>query len=287
MARTRGLGRGLDALLRPQETEDELTFLSPKDLQAGKYQPRTQMDAEALENLAKSIESQGMMQPILVRPLKVAAFGKPRYEIIAGERRWRAALLIELEEIPVLIRNIEDEAALAMALIENIQRENLNPLEEALGLQRLTTEFQMTHEEIGRAIGRSRSNVGNLMRLLNLCDTVKEMLLNNELDMGHARALLTLDAASQIALAQKIVQKNLAVREVEREVANIQKAKQSHTKNKKNTRADSDLIRLEEELADHLNARVMIRASAKGNGRLTIHFANNEQLENLIDKLRE
>ena len=289
MAKTRGLGRGLDALLRPQETEDELTFLSPKDLQSGKYQPRTQMDEVALQALADSIQAQGIMQPILVRPLRAAAFGKPRYEIIAGERRWRAALLIDLEEIPVLIRNIEDEAALAMALIENIQRENLNPLEEAMGLQRLTTEFQMTHEEIGRAIGRSRSNVGNLMRLLNLCDAVKEMLMNNELDMGHARALLTLDSAMQIAVAQKIVQKNLSVREVEREVANIQKAKQLQGKTKTANSASNnpDLIRLEEELADHLNARVMIRASAKGTGRLTIHFSNNAQLENLIDKLRE
>lgn len=289
MAKARGLGRGLDALLRPQETEDELTFLSPKDLQSGKYQPRTQMDEVALQALADSIQAQGIMQPILVRPLRAAAFGKPRYEIIAGERRWRAALLIDLEEIPVLIRNIEDEAALAMALIENIQRENLNPLEEAMGLQRLTTEFQMTHEEVGRAIGRSRANVGNLMRLLNLCDAVKEMLMNNELDMGHARALLTLDSAMQIAVAQKIVQKNLSVREVEREVANIQKAKQLQGKTKTANVASNnpDLIRLEEELADHLNARVMIRASAKGTGRLTIHFSNNAQLKNLIDKLRE
>ncbi len=282
MSNKRGLGRGLNALLRPQENEEELTFLSIGDLCPGKYQPRQQMDEIALMSLAESIKKQGIMQPILVRPIQSAALDAPRYEIIAGERRWRAAQVAQCEEVPVLIRVIDDKVALAMALVENIQRENLNPLEEAQGLKRLAEEFHLTQQEIAQAVGRSRANVGNMMRLLNLCDAVQKLLLEDKLDMGHARALLTLPPALQIALAQKIVQKKLSVREVEREVARLLNQK-SESFNKQNP----DLIRIEEELAQHLSTRVMIRATQKGKGRLTIHFADNEQLENLLNKLRE
>ena len=282
MAKERGLGRGLDALLRPREKEDELTFLSPKELRAGLYQPRVQMDEIALLSLAESIKKQGVMQPILVRPVENAALDSPRYEIIAGERRWRAAQLANCEEIPVLIRSIDNEMALAMALIENIQRENLNPLEEAMGLKRLAEEFQLSQQEIANAIGRSRANVGNIMRLLNLCEGVQKMLLEGKLDMGHARALLTLPPATQIALAQKIVQKGLSVREVESEVSRLEKGNEKKQKPAPNL----DLIRLEEELAEHLSAKVMIRSSQKGIGRLTIHFADHAQLEDLLNKLR-
>ncbi len=281
MAKERGLGRGLNALLRPREKEDELNFLSPKELCAGQYQPRVQMDEIALLSLAESIKKQGVMQPILVRPIENAPFDSPRYEIIAGERRWRAAQLANLEEIPVLIRTIDNETALAMALIENIQREDLNPLEEARGLKRLAEEFQLSHQEIATAIGRSRANVGNVMRLLNLCESVQQLLLEGKLDMGHARAILTLPPATQIALAQKIVQKGLSVREVESEVARLEKGGE-----KKRPAPNLDLIRLEEELAEHLSAKVMIRSSQKGTGRLTIHFTDHAQLEHLLKKLR-
>ena len=214
MAKHKGLGRGLDALLAGDDetanSEDGLRMLSVAQMQSGKYQPRSHMDETALQTLADSIKSQGIMQPILVREI-----APEQYEIIAGERRWRASQMAGLTEVPVLIREIEDESALEMALIENIQRENLNPVEEALGIKRLIDEFAMTHEKAANAVGRSRVAVSNLLRLLTLAGGVQTMLMENKLDMGHARALVGLDAAQQVMLANKIVQQDLSVREVE------------------------------------------------------------------------
>ena len=209
----RGLGRGLDALLSGgnESRSDEQRQLPINRLRPGKYQPRSRMDETSLAELAASIEAQGIVQPILVRPID-ATPGAERYEIVAGERRWRAAQKAGLSEVPVLVRTIPDEQAMAIALIENIQRENLNPLEEAQGLQRLVDEFHMTHQEATYAVGRSRPAASNLLRLLQLCAPVQEMLLDNKLDMGHARALLPLPAAGQAQLAQHIAQKRLSVR---------------------------------------------------------------------------
>ena len=213
----KGLGRGLDALLAGNEAQgkEQQRALPVGDLQPGKYQPRTRMDSAALEELAASIRVQGLMQPILVRPVDNAS-GEDRYEIIAGERRWRAAQMAGLHEVPTLIREIPDESALAMALIENIQRENLNPLEEAQGLQRLIDEFSMTHQQAADAVGRSRPAASNLLRLLQLAEPVQELLMRGEIEMGHARALLPLSGVLQIQLAQRVVQKGLSVRDAER-----------------------------------------------------------------------
>jgi ParB family chromosome partitioning protein len=281
--KAKGLGRGLDALLSAGKSApaDEQRTLPIDWLRPGKYQPRSRMDEAALAELAASIRAQGIMQPILVRAID-ATPGAERYEIVAGERRWRAAQKAGLSEVPVLVRRIPDEQALAMALIENIQRENLNPLEEALGLQRLVDEFQLTHQEAADAVGRSRPAASNLLRLLQLCPPVQELLLDNRLDMGHARALLPLPAAEQVQLAQHIVQKGLSVREAERLVRRHQAA---GTK-KAAPPADADLARLEEELSDRLGAPVHIRASKKGAGKLTIAFGDLDQLEGLLSRLR-
>jgi ParB family chromosome partitioning protein len=278
----KGLGRGLDALLAGNTGEagnaGELRTLEVGMLQPGKYQPRTRMDPGSLEELAESIRSQGIMQPILVREV-----GRGRFEIIAGERRWRAAQIAGLTEVPALVREIADEAALAMSLIENIQRENLNPLEEAAGVQRLIDEFGMTHEQAATAIGRSRSATTNLLRLLQLAEPVQEQLITGDLDMGHARALLTLPRADQIALANRVVAQGLTVRDTEKLVAQGGVAEQG---GKRPAPVSRDLARLEEELSDLLGAAVGIHANARGAGKLAIRFSDLDQLDGLIARLR-
>ena len=283
MMKMKGLGRGLDALLVSHQSEkgDEQRSLPVNYLQPGKYQPRTQMDEVSLNELAASIKAQGVMQPILVREVS-AMPGSERYEIVAGERRWRASQLAGLTEVPVLIRKIADEQALAMALIENIQRENLNPLEEAQGLQRLIDEFGLTHQEAADAVGRSRPAASNLLRLLQLQPAVQEMLMQGALDMGHARALLALAPLQQLAIAQRVVQKALSVRETERLVQQVlnpaEKAKPKPV--------DRDLLRLQEEMADVLGAEVEILPGKKGNGKIVISFSDLDQLDGLISRFK-
>ncbi len=279
----KGLGRGLDALLAGDDAahKDEQRNLPVDRLQPGKYQPRTQMDETSLAELAASIRAQGVMQPILVRAVDKTP-GAERYEIVAGERRWRASQLAGLAEVPVLIRAIADEQALAMALIENIQRENLNPLEEAQGLQRLIDEFGLSHQQAADAVGRSRPATSNLLRLLQLSSPVQDLLMQGQLDMGHARALLALAKAPQVALAQRIVQKGLSVREAERLVQQTLNPPKTPTAGE----VDRDLLRLQEELSDNLGATVAIRANKKGVGKLTIEFGDLDQLDGLLGRLR-
>jgi ParB family transcriptional regulator, chromosome partitioning protein len=249
-------------------------------LKPGKYQPRSHMDEASLNDLAASIKAQGIMQPILVRQLKDSS-----YEIIAGERRWRAAQLAGLSHVPVLVRSVPDSAALAMALIENIQRENLNPLEEAVGIQRLIDEFKMTHQVAADAVGRPRRAASNLLRLLKLPKVVQNLLAENKLDMGHARALLPLESARQILLANKIVMEGLSVREAE---SLVQKQTQQLpiTKPKKAARMNRDTQRLQEELSESLGTHAQIRPGNKGGGKLIIEYANNEQLDEFIGRLK-
>jgi len=277
----KGLGRGLDALLsgnRDDEAEKgELQILSVESLKPGKYQPRTRMDPGSLEELAASIKAQGVMQPILVRPV-----GEDFYEIIAGERRWRAAQIAELRQVPCLVREIPDEAALAMSLIENIQRENLNPLEEAGGIQRLIDEFSMTHQQAADAVGRSRPAASNLLRLLNLARPVQELLMAGDIDMGHARAMLPLDPASQIQLANQVAARGFSVRDTERMVFKLLNPRQQ----KGHQEPDRDLLRLQEEIADVLGATVKIKANRKGAGEVSIQFGNLDQLDGLLSRLR-
>lgn len=279
----KGLGRGLDALLSggKSEKDDVLRDLNVSMLKPGKYQPRTHMDEDSLNDLASSIKSQGVMQPILVRQLDDGS-----YEIIAGERRWRAAQRAGLTHVPVLVRSVPDNAALAMALIENIQRENLNPLEEAVGIQRLIDEFKMTHQLAADAVGRSRSAASNLLRLLKLPQPVQSMLMENKLDMGHARALLSLDGGEQIMLANKIVMDGLSVREAEKLVQNHgqqpEKARQ-----KKAAKVSRDTERLQEEMSAYLGARVEIKSGSKGGGKLVIEYMNHDQLDDLLNKLKK
>jgi ParB family chromosome partitioning protein len=278
MVKMKGLGRGLDALLAgdgAENNKDTLQNMKLDQLQPGKYQPRTHMDQASLVELAESIKSQGIMQPILARALIAG-----RYEIIAGERRWRAASLAGLTEVPVLVRVVADEAALAMSLIENIQRENLNPLEEATGIQRLINEFDMTHQLAAEAVGRSRSAVSNLLRLLNLAPPVQELLMHSQLDMGHARALLSLPNAGQITVANEIVGKGLSVREAERLV---QRQQQPDAKPK--AKPDRDILRLQEDLAEKLGAVVTLKAQSKGSGKLIINYGSLEQLDSIIGRL--
>jgi len=282
MVKTKGLGRGLDALLAGDISSvseaDAMRMLDVKQMQPGKYQPRTQMDQESLASLADSIKVQGIMQPILVRQIASEELAPERFEIIAGERRWRASQLAGLTEVPVLVREIPDESALAMALIENIQRENLNPLEEANGIKRLIDEFAMTHQTAAEAVGRSRTAVTNLLRLLNLAQPVQEMLMQGHIDMGHARALLGTDAAKQIMLAEHIVVKGLSVREAERLVNHAQHPvkKAAHAK------PNRDLLRLQEIAADRVGAKVSIKHSAKGAGKLVIEYKNLDQLDGIL-----
>jgi ParB family chromosome partitioning protein len=277
MIRPKGLGRGLDALLGGDDaTKETLATLPVTSIRPGKYQPRTKMNKEALAELAASIKSQGLMQPLLVRPVE-----NERYELIAGERRWRAAQLAGLTELPVVIRNVPDESALAMALIENIQREDLNPLEEAAGLQRLIDEFKMTHEQAADAVGRSRSATTNLLRLLKLAAPVQGMVMDGALEMGHARALLTLDGARQIEAAHRIAVRGLSVRETE---ALVQKLLRGPVATRR--RADRDLARLEEEMSERLGTTVEIRPGRKGSGKLVVHYSSLDHLDQFLRKLR-
>jgi len=279
----KGLGRGLDALLSGGKSEKDETMrdLNVALLKPGKYQPRSHMDEASLNDLAASIKAQGIMQPILVRQLADSS-----YEIIAGERRWRAAQLAGLTHVPVLVRSVPDNAALAMALIENIQRENLNPLEEAVGIQRLIDEFKMTHQVAAEAVGRSRSAASNLLRLLKLPQAVQGMLMENKLDMGHARALLSLESAQQILLANKIVLEGLSVREAEKLVQ-----KQAHEpekdKPKKAHKLSRDTQRLQEEMSAWLGTRVEIKPDSKGGGKLVIEYTNHDQLDEFLNKLKK
>ncbi len=302
----KGLGRGLEALLGPKVNESAdadnthgsatspglLATLPLTDLVTGQYQPRTRMDEGALYELAESIKAQGIMQPILVRRLNSGAHDG-KYEIIAGERRFRAARIAGLDSVPVLVRDVPDESAAAMALIENIQREDLNPLEEAQGLQRLVKEFGLTHEMAAQAVGRSRSAASNLLRLLNLADPVQTMLMAGDLDMGHARALLSLDRATQITAANQIAAKKMSVREAESLVKKIS-AEFSLKPQKESRDKSRDTLRVEEELADLLMTEVEVRVKkqVKRNGRredtgeVAIQFSSMDELNGLIDRLR-
>lgn len=292
----KGLGRGLDALLgadgpaidtlvkKTVETAKPVervpSTLPVGKMRAGKYQPRTRMDEGALNELADSIRAQGIMQPILVRPLSNDA---GQYEIIAGERRFRAAQLAGLKEVPVLVREVADENAAVMALIENIQREDLNPLEEAHGVRRLLDEFGLTHEQAAIAIGRSRSATSNLLRLLNLAAPVQTMLLAGDIDMGHARALLGVDAAQQIQLANVIIAKRLSVREAEKLVAKTAKDAETSVR-KKASGVSRDVTRLEEALSDQLGTRVALKVGAREKGQIVIDFHGWEHLDSLLER---
>ncbi len=286
----KGLGRGLEALpggpaeiLEAAKRGGAPTVLRLDQLQPGKYQPRTRMDEGALQELAASIRAQGLMQPILVR--RVAE--PDRYEIIAGERRFRASRIAGLDKVPVLVKEVADEAAAAMALIENIQREDLNPLEEAQGIMRLIREFRFTHEQAAESVGRSRSAVSNLLRLLNLAAPVQTMLMAGDLDMGHARALLAVDGATQITLANQIVNRRLSVRETEKLVASTLKPFELKSLKHKTGNGTRDVARLEEELSDALGLAVQIKLGVRGKGQLTIHFSNNEALDGVLERLRD
>jgi ParB family transcriptional regulator, chromosome partitioning protein len=282
----KGLGRGLDALLSGSSTSkqnDVLRDLKVEQLRPGKYQPRSRMDEASLNELAASIRVQGVMQPILARELPEGG-----YEIIAGERRWRAAQLAELKIVPVIVRKVPDNAALAMALIENIQREDLNPLEEAIGIQRLIDEFQMTHQAAADAVGRSRSAASNLLRLLKLPTAVQDMLMEGSLDMGHARSLLSLEGAQQVLLANKIVLEGLSVREAEKLVQQQGEQSPAKTAGQKTPKKENrDTQQLQEEMSAHLGARVEIKSNSKGGGKLVIEFTNNDHLEELLGGLRK
>jgi ParB family chromosome partitioning protein len=286
----KGLGRGLEALLGG---DSDIVASAPPgapsalpiaQLQAGKYQPRTRMDEGALNELAASIKSQGVMQPVLVRPL--GNEGLSRYEIIAGERRFRAAQLAGLEEIPVLVREVDDQAAAAMALIENIQREDLNPLEEAQGIARLISDFNFTHEQAASAVGRSRSAVSNLLRLVNLAEPVQTMLMAGDIDMGHARALLAVDGASQITLANQVIAKRLSVRETEKLVARTIEEQANPKAPARQKEKSGDIVRLEEELSDKLATPVVFKMGAKGGGQMIIDFADLDILDGVLARLR-
>jgi len=278
MSKPKGLGRGLDALLGAAEApRDSLATLPVSRIRPGRYQPRTRMGQEALAELAASIKTQGLMQPVLVRPVD-----RDRYELIAGERRWRAAQMAGLQEIPALVRDVPDESALAMSLIENIQRENLNPMEEAAGLQRLVDEFRMTHEQAADAVGRSRSATTNLLRLLRLAKPVQAMVMEGVLEMGHARAVLALEGARQIEAANRVAARGLSVREAEALVAKMLRGQGA----RRAAKPDRDLERLEEEVSGRLGTTVQIRAGRKGKGKVILHYSSLDQLDQLLKKLR-
>lgn len=304
MAKKRGLGRGLDALLGSQNAATSLTDTASSDTQAppashsgeardgelrdlpvdliqrGKYQPRRDMQPEALEELAESIKAQGVMQPIVVRPL-----ADQRFEIIAGERRWRATQLAGLDTIPALIRDVPDEAAVAMALIENIQREDLNPMEEALALQRLQREFELTHAQVAEAVGKSRTTVTNLLRLTNLRDEVQRMLEHGDLEMGHARALLALPAEDQSAAASQIVGRGLSVRQTEALVRRLMEEGKA-TEKSAPQKLDPDIKKLQDELSEKLGSPVQVQHGAKGKGKLVISYSNLNQLDGILSKIK-
>lgn len=282
----RGLGRGLDALLSAanantqptgQAADSELVQLATNKIQPGQYQPRRDMDQQALEELASSIRAQGIMQPIVVRPV-----GEGKYEIIAGERRWRAAKLLELPTVPVIIRQVADEAAIAMALIENIQREDLNPLEEAMALQRLQQQYELTQQQLADAVGKSRTTVTNLLRLVNLPEEVKTMLIHGDIEMGHARALLALPQAELIMAARQVVALELNVRQTEAYVRKLQAPSKQVVKRP----SDPDISRLEQHLAEKLGTQVQIKERGKGKGQLVISYSTLEQLQGVLGFLR-
>lgn len=285
MAKMKGLGRGLEALLGGSEpvaaaaSGDRQSELKVDQLQPGKYQPRSFMDDAALNELASSIKAQGIMQPILVRPVPGGKF-----EIIAGERRWRAAQLAGLDTVPVLVREVADNAALAMALIENIQREDLNPLEQAVGIQRLVNEFGATHDQAADMVGRSRSAVTNLLRLLGLAAPVRDLMQQGKLDMGHGRALLALTGMQQLEAARIVIGKSLSVRDTEKLVGQLLRGG-GRSQGKKTV--DRDVLRLEEELAQKLGTKVQIKAATKGRGSLHIQYTSLLQLDSILAKLKQ
>jgi len=282
VSKHKGLGRGLDALLgaAPKAREEsELQQLAIDSLRPGKYQPRTRMDEASLAELAESIRSRGVIQPIVVRPVDDA-----QYEILAGERRWRAARIASLQRIPAIVKEVPDEAALGIGLIENIQREDLNPIEEAGGLKRLIEEFKLTHDEVAHAIGRARASVTNLLRLLELAPAVQAMMQEGSLDMGHARALLSLSRARQVEVANKVVLKGLSVRETERLVQGATAAPKAAAKHAH--RLDADSRRLQEELSETLGATVKLKPRRGGKGSLVIDYSSLDELQGLVKKLR-
>jgi ParB family chromosome partitioning protein len=282
MIRPKGLGRGLDALLAGSDdsapSREALQSIPIDRLRPGKYQPRTRMDEVSLNELADSIREQGVLQPILVRPVDGSGF-----EIIAGERRWRAAQRAGLREVPALVKPVPDSAALALALIENIQREDLNPLEEAQGIARLVAEFGLTHEAAAKAVGRSRSAVSNLLRLLQLAKPVQEQLATGAIEMGHARALLALPAGQQVATASRVVLRGLSVRETERLVHGLLNPEQRAAR--RAHKQDADTMRLENELAEALGAKVSIVPGRNGSGRVVIGYATLDQLDGIIHRI--
>ncbi len=286
VTKKRGLGRGLDALLGgvPADRESvagdgEMRQLPVDVIRRGKYQPRSAIQAERLEELADSIRAQGVVQPIVVRPI-----GFDQYEIIAGERRWRAAQQAGLHEIPAVIRKVEDQAAMAMALIENIQREDLNPMEEAVALQRLITEFELTHQMAAEAVGRSRTAVTNLLRLFELNEDVKSLLEAGELEMGHARALLGLRGAQQSEIARKVVSRGLSVRETEQLVRGLQKTPAASQKGRNSV--DPDVLKLQDDLSQRLGTAVRFQHTAKGKGKLIVHYNNLDELEGILAHIK-
>ncbi len=284
MIRPKGLGRGLDALLSGGSDAAEagaLQTIAIDRLRPGKYQPRTHMDEAALAELADSIREQGVMQPILVRPVDGG-----RFEIIAGERRWRAAQRAGLKDVPALVRNVPDNSALALALIENIQREDLNPLEEAAGLARLIHEFGLTHDAAAKAVGKSRSAVSNLLRLTQLAKPAQEYLQSGALEMGHARALLALPSAQQTATAARVVNAQLSVRETERLVESLLHPAKRAARRAPHAARDADTARLETELAEKLGAKVKIEPGRKGAGRVVIGYSSLEELDGILARIR-
>ena len=274
----KGLGRGLDALLGGDDEprRESLGTVDTAQIRPGRYQPRTRMDPEALAELANSIRTQGLLQPVVVRPVDGG------YELIAGERRWRAAQMAGLKQVPAIVREVPDESAMVMALIENIQREDLNPMEEAAGVQRLIDEFRMTHEQAADAVGRSRSATTNLLRLLKLAKPVQEALMRGAVEMGHARALLPLDPARQIEVANRIAAKDLSVRETEALVQSLLRGPAVA----KSKRTDRDLARLEEEVSQRLGTTVEIKAARKGRGKLVLHYSSLDHLDALLKRLK-
>lgn len=301
-SKRKGLGKGLDALLsaglgvtapapemsiNPSDADQKIEYkdgklahLPVELIQRGKYQPRRDMHAEALEELAESIKVQGVMQPIVVRGI-----GEGRYEIIAGERRWRATQLAGLDKIPAVIRDVPDEAAIAMALIENIQRENLNPIEEAVALKRLQDEFELTHAEVAQAVGKSRTTITNLLRLIALSEEVKTLLEHGDLEMGHARALLTLEPQQQKEIARQIVAKGLSVRQTEA-LVRLYQENQGQEKVKPEVQVSADIRRLQDKLSETLGAGVEIQHGAKGKGKLVISYNSLDELDGILDHIK-
>ena len=283
MVKLKGLGRGLDALLSGNDdattpAADRLQKLEISLLKPGKYQPRSNMNQESLAELAESIKTQGIMQPILVR-----AIGVDNYEIIAGERRWRAAQLAGMAEVPAIIREVADDAALAISLIENIQREDLNPLEEAMGIQRLINEFGMTHQSAADALGSSRSAVSNLLRLLNLTESVQDLMMQGKIEMGHGRALLALEPAKQIQIANRIVLNRLSVRETEK-IIQQQTKPVKQTQKSKGGKTDRDILALQESVSERIGTQVTIKSKKNGQGSIIIHYSNLDQLDDILNR---